>query len=322
MRSSAPSETDPNSAILSTRGSIPRSPLLLCSLLALCLTFGLLGTVHAQDSQPGSPGTPPIEWTIGPAVGDLGSVAQIDIPEGYKFAGKEGAKKVLELAHNPVSEGALGVLVPSQSTDEDFFYITFSFQNVGYVRDDEKTALDPDAILSWMRKGADVQSKLRQQKGWKPVQLIGWYKEPRYESRTRSLTWAIVSKSGDDPGPVVNYFARLLGRRGTVSVDLVVGQKAASHAVSEFDRLIAGFSYKEGEKYAQVRVGDKAAPYGLTALIVGGAGASPAGFGLPAKLWAAIAIGAVALIAIIGFLVATKRIFRAEENIESAIEPR
>jgi uncharacterized membrane-anchored protein len=322
VRNFIPGGTDLNSEILSTRAPIPHPSLLLCSLLAMCLTFGLLGTVHSEDSQPSSPGTPPIEWTGGPGVGDLGSVAQIDIPEGYKFAGKDGAKKVLELAHNPVSEGALGVIVPSQSTDEDFFYITFTFQKVGYVRDDEKTALNPDAILTWMRKGAEAQNKLRQQKRWKPVQLLGWYKQPHYDSRTHSLTWAIATKSEDDPGPVVNYFARLLGRQGTVSVDLVVGENSAPYAVSEFDRLIAGFSYKAGEQYAQFRAGDKVAPYGLTALVIGGVGISGAKFGLPAKLWIPTVIGAVALIAIIGFLVPVKRIFRREENIESAIEPR
>lgn len=302
MRSSNPGDMDLKSALVPTRVPTSRAPFLFSSLLAICLIFGHLGTAYAEGPGPASSATPSIDWTTGPAVGDLGSVAQISIPEGYRFAGKDGAKRVLELAHNPVSEGALGVLIPPQGADEDFFYMTFSFQGVGYVRDDQKNDLHPEAILSTMRAGAEERNKLGQQKGWKPVHLLGWYKEPHYDSHTHDLSWAILSNSEEEPDQLVNYFTRLLGRRGTVSVDLVTEEKSAPHVVPKFDSLIAGFSYKEGEKYAQFRAGDKIASYGLTALIAGGGGAFAAKSGLLPKAWWLIVVGVLALLGALFFV--------------------
>src|ERR1051326_6787630 len=39
---------------------------------------------------------PKINWQDGPTTANLGDIGEIKIPEGYRFAGKEGAQKLLQ----------------------------------------------------------------------------------------------------------------------------------------------------------------------------------------------------------------------------------
>jgi len=75
--------------------------------------LGLSSVSHAQDNTQESG----INWQAGPGTGQLGSVAQIRIPDGYRFAGREGVRRFLELTQNPVGGTELGVLVPPEQSD-------------------------------------------------------------------------------------------------------------------------------------------------------------------------------------------------------------
>ncbi len=60
-----------------------------------------------------------IDWQDGPTVGKLGSLAEIKVPEGYRFAGADGTRKFLELTQNPPSGNELGVLIPERKDPRD-----------------------------------------------------------------------------------------------------------------------------------------------------------------------------------------------------------
>ena len=59
---------------------------------------GVPGEVAAQDQGSG------IEWQEGPGA-QIGSVAQIQIPAGYGFAGRDGVRRFLEMTENTVWAG-------------------------------------------------------------------------------------------------------------------------------------------------------------------------------------------------------------------------
>ena len=61
--------------------------------------------------------------------------------------------------------------------------------------------------------------------------------------------------------------------------------------------ILTGFRFREGQRYAEWRSGDKVAQYGLGALVVGGGTAVAAKTGLLAKLWKPILAVIVAIIA-------------------------
>src|SRR5215470_1012362 len=108
---------------------------LFLTLLALALSV-----VAAAQEPPSQQPQPKINWQVGPTTGQLGDIAQLKIPAGYLFTGADGARKVLELTHNPSSGNELGAVVP-RGDDQSWFMI-FEFADSGYVKDDEKNNLD------------------------------------------------------------------------------------------------------------------------------------------------------------------------------------
>jgi uncharacterized membrane-anchored protein len=283
------------------------------ALLALFMASWVAGIAQEPQQPQQQPPRPKIDWQIGPAVGHLGGIAQINIPKGYQFTGKEGTQQLLLLTHNIPSGDELGAVV-SSSKDSDWFMI-FEFNDTGYVKDDEKDKLDADALLKSMREGTEAGNEERQKRGWRPLHVVGWDKAPYYDPLTHNLTWATRVK-GDNPKDEgsVNHSIRLLGRRGTVRVDLVAGPSEYAASIADFNTLISGFSYNQGSRYSDFTAGDKVAKYGLAALIAGGAGGVALKTGLLAKLWKLIV---VAFAAIAGFI---KKVFRSIFGKEEKIE--
>jgi uncharacterized membrane-anchored protein len=79
-----------------------------------------------------------------------------------------------------------------------------------------------------------------------------------------------------------------------MDADLVLGPAQISSAVPEFDSLLAGFEFSQGNRYAEWVKGDKVAAYGLTALVAGGVGAAAVKSGALGKLWKLLAVGVLA----------------------------
>jgi uncharacterized membrane-anchored protein len=275
--------------------------------VAAAFVFASAGTVSAQPA-----GRSDIQWQSGPITGDLGTVAQIEVPAGFRFAGQEGAKRFLELTENPTSGNEMGVLLP-EDPEKGRWFVVFEFNSIGYVKDDEKDKLDANAILTGIREGTEASNEERKRRGWGTMRIVGWHTAPFYDRRTNNLTWAI--NGATEEGGVVNYSVRLLGRSGVMNADLVLAPEDMDVSLPAFNSLIEGFTFKAGSRYAEFRQGDKVAAYGLTALVAGGAGAALAKSGLLSKMWKAI------VLAIAGLFAAIKKFFsggRAKEQPEPA----
>ena len=257
---------------------------------------GAAAVLSASVDVRGQEQTTDIRWQAGPGVGSLGDIAQITVPEGFRFTGQAGTRTFLELTQNPTNGSELGILLP-ESAEAGRWFVVFDFNSIGYVKDDEKDKLDADDMISSIREGTEAANEERQRRGWATMSIVGWRTPPFYDTRTNNLTWAITG-SGQD-GNVVNYSVRLLGRRGVMNVDLVLSPEEVDAVVPAFEKVLGGFTFKPGSRYAEFVQGDKVAAYGLTALVAGGAGAALAKSGLLGKLWKAIVLGVVALIAAI-----------------------
>src|SRR5215471_19890369 len=227
--------------------------LVILSLLMFALT--VVATAQEPQSHPQNQG-PKIDWQYGPTIGHLGDIAQLKISAGYRFTGKAGALRVMELTHNPSSGRELGVVIPAG--DDVKWFMTFEFEDSGYVKDDEKDSLDADAILKSIQEGTEAANEERRKRGWKPFHVTGWETKPYYDPLTHNLTWAIDGK-GDDPSSSgsINHSIRLLGRGGTMDVDLVVAPGDYAASMAQFNAVIGGFSYVQGQRYSDFRAGDK-----------------------------------------------------------------
>jgi uncharacterized membrane-anchored protein len=264
------------------------------------------GSAHeragAEEAQPVA-----VNWSKGPAHVDLGSdIAQMELPEGYAFAGPDDARTLLRSMGNRPTGSELGLLVPS-SEDQNWF-IVFSWQPVGFVKDDEKDKIDADAILKNIQEATEEGNTWRKENNLPALKVIGWAEPPRYDERTNNLVWATLAES-EGGGRSVNYNMRLLGRRGIVSATLVEDPELLAKSKPFAYAAMEKFSFKQGSRYSEWQQGDKVAEYGLTALVAAGAGATAAKlgfFGFLGKLFAkggkAIVAGVLALLAGLGKL--------------------
>lgn len=283
--------------------------------LAAIAAIFLAVSVSAQDEQ-----GPAINWVPGPTTAQLGDgLASIQVPEGYLFADKAETQKFMQMIGNPPSDQEIGLLTPAD--EEKTWFVVFEYNEVGYVKDDDKDEIDADAILDSIREGTEAANEERKEMGSDPVEIVGWFEKPHYDSKTHNLVWAIEGKSKQEG--VVNYDVRLLGRRGYVSATLVTDPQALSADLPHVQALLGGFSFNEGNRYAEWKSGDKVAEYGLAALVAGGAGAAAMKLGLFAQLgkllakgWKLVVVGFAALAA--GF----KKLFgRKQEETETPIAP-
>ena len=91
---------------------------------------------------------------------------------------------------------------------------------------------------------------------------------------------------------------KLLGRHGVMTVTLVAGPEELAGALPRTEAVLAGYRFRPGSTYAEYIPGkDKLAEFGLTALVVGGAGAALVQSGLLARFWKVIVAGVAALLA-------------------------
>lgn len=237
-----------------------------------------------------------LPWELGPTTGSLGEHAAIEVPEGYAFLDAEGAARFNEIAENPPTGVDEYIVAPTDLRWVAFF----SFNEVGYVKDDEK--LDPDDILSSIRDGTEAANVEREKRGWDTMQILGWSFKPQYDDQIHALEWAVLAQMSQGGGQFVNYNTRLLGRRGVMEVVLVADTQTLDNSIASFKDLVPGYEFSAGEKYAEFKAGDHVAEYGLAALITGGAAAVAAKKGWLAaigvflvKMWKLLLIGLLAV---------------------------
>jgi uncharacterized membrane-anchored protein len=281
-----------------TMHSSNRLALIMACSLALSAPLGQ--AADAVTEGPELPGGPNVKWTKGPARAPIGGVGAIDIPAGYIFTDGAGTRAMLEAMGNLTSGSELGFFAPTSFV----WFATFRFSEEGYVKDDEKDKLDADKLLQSIKAGTEAANKERKRRGWPTLHVTGWEQKPAYDPETHNLGWAIRAEAEGEP--VVNFNTRLLGRKGIMSVNLVVEPDKLQTTLPEFKGLLSGYDYNSGQRYAEYRAGDKVATYGLAALVVGGAAAGAAKLGLFAWLAAFLKKGwklvIVAVVAIGAFI--------------------
>ncbi len=239
-----------------------------------------------------------LPWVEGPTTGQVGANAAIQVPEGYAFLGPEGAREFNRLTENPPSGADEYVL----AKDDLSWVAFFSFDPVGYVKDDEK--LEAGDLLKSVTEGTEESNEERKRNGWDSIHVTGWAFQPQYDSGIKSLEWAFRLKGENSQGESINYNTRLLGRRGVMQVLLVTGPDKLQASVDDFKSKLPGFSFKGGDRYADFKSGDHVAEYGLAALVTGGAAAVAAKKGVFAaiglfllKIWKLLAVGVAAVVA-------------------------
>ena len=260
-------------------------------LLGCAVFLGLLAAPLLAAPQPSGEESSVIReikalgWQRGPVDGSMGGVATLKILEGQAFLDAPNSRRFLELTRNPPRDGRYTLSAPG-------WFAIFFFENSGYVKDDE--TLDPDALLKSLQESDKPDNDERKRLGMPTIVTAGWSVPPHYDPVTKRLEWGVQLRS-EDGHPLVNYSIRLLGRRGVMHAILVSAPDRLNHDVAEFKSALGGYTFVEGERYAEFRKGDRIAEYGLAALVLGGAAAVATKSGFLKAFGKLIVVGVVAL---------------------------
>lgn len=232
-----------------------------------------------------------LAWQNGPTEGSIGGVATIKVRDGQAFLDGPNTRRFLELNQNPPRDNHYTLA----GQDSGWFAI-FSFEDSGYVKDDEK--LDADALLKSLQESDKPSNEERARLGMSPLHTAGWSVPPHYDTSTKRLEWGLRLRT-DSGREVINYTVRILGRRGITHATLVSDAQSLDRNIATFKASLTGFDFAAGERYAEWRAGDRVAEYGLAALVLGGAAAVAVktGFGkaiFKFLIFGLIAIGAAA----------------------------
>lgn len=237
-----------------------------------------------------------LSWQAGPASVALGDKARIKFPAGFRFVGAQDAQRLLQMSGNRPGGDELGVLVNVTNK----WWVVFEFDDVGYVKDDEKNDLQAEKLLSAIRKGTDQGNEYRREQGLPEMKILGWHTPPTYNDQTKNLEWAILAESQGEK--FINHNVRVLGRKGVMVVTLVEDLAQLDATLPHFRERLAELTWSTGESYAEYKPGDRVAKFGLGALVVGGAAAAAAKLGLFGvvaaffkKIWKVVVLALVAL---------------------------
>lgn len=283
-------------------------PLYLGFLFGLGLSLCLSVTPVFATNPP-----PKVNWLAGPQVVKMGdNLATLNLPKDYLLANAEDTSKLMEYLGNPHDKQNIGLVIANDKNKD--WMVVFSYDPIGYVKDDESKSIDKNAILERIKKGTEEDNKERQAKGIPPLEVTGWTEEPFYEPRSHNLIWAIAATSNGKK--ILNYNTRKLGRSGVTSINLIVKPENIVQAKPELEKLIENYTYVEGKRYIDFIPGqDKVAEVGLIALIAGG-GVAAVKTGALTKilLFLVVALKKVWFLVFVGGAAAIKRLFRGKKD--------
>ena len=235
-----------------------------------------------------------LAWQKGPASDPIAAKATLKVPEGVAFIDEANSTKFLQMSGNIPHPG--NFIVESR----DGWWATFSFNPMGYVKDDEK--IDADDLLKTMKDNDGPGNEERRRLGIPELYTDGWTVPPHYDTVSKRLEWGLKIHSAQ--GVTVNYSIRILGRTGVMKAILVTSPETLDADVKSFKAVLNGFDFNSGERYAEFRAGDHVAEIGLGALVLGGAAAVAAKKGFftvilafLASAWKFIAVAFVGLMA-------------------------
>lgn len=188
------------------------------------------------------------------------------------FDGKESQTILEDLWGNPPDDTVLGMLFPAGiSPAVADWGAVITYEDSGYVSDDDAESTDYDALLSDMQESTRRNNAELSRQGYATVVLTGWAETPNYDAANHRLNWAKdLLFSSSDGEHTLNYDMRMLGRGGVLSVNFVGSADALDAIRAVAPQVLAIPEFNEGSRYTDYQKGDKTAGYGVAALITGG----------------------------------------------------
>jgi uncharacterized membrane-anchored protein len=201
----------------------------------------------------------------GPKLVDLGHNIEVDLPAGMLLLDRKEAQEMLRATGGQGDD----VLAIVGKVDADWM-VVIEYSDVGYVSDSDADKLDANELFQQYQEGTRQQNERRKALGVPELVLDGWSEMPAYKKVQHQLVWGL--KGHTTEGPVINFFTRLLGRHGYLSVNLIDKPESIEQSKIDAGAVLTGVRYQTGFRYTDHAEGDKSSGMGLRALVIGGTG--------------------------------------------------
>jgi uncharacterized membrane-anchored protein len=259
-----------------------------CTALAV-MSFGFASLAFAQEpeatpaAEAAEPQVPQLTYQTGEIVLP-NKVATLHLSDKYRYLDPQETSKLLVAWGNPPDADTQGAVIPADVdpfTDRGWAVIV-TYEEEGHIDDADAAELDYDDMLKDMKEGTESNNSAREEAGYGSVHLMGWAEKPHYDAAAKKLYWAKELKFEGSDQNSLNYDVRVLGREGVLSMNAISGIDQLEQVRSDMKPLIEVAEFNQGYRYAEYNKStDKAAAYGLGALIAGGVAAKT---GLLAKI--------------------------------------
>src|SRR5262245_14947419 len=247
--------------------------LVLSVVCAEAKTFGELFPGRTYPDQEAHKFVEGLDYRDGAIALGTGGV-KLNVPGGFYFLSAEHARRVIvEAWRNPpaTAEKVLGMIMPSDKTPlDDTWGAVITFDEDGYVSDEDAASIDYSALLKDMQQGTALASDQRVKQGFPSIRLVGWASPPFYDRMEHKLHWAKELAFGDSPQHPLNYDVRALGRKGVLKMNFVAGMDQFAEIKNVIPAVMAMPQFEAGSRYQDYVPGaDKVAAYGIGGLIAG-----------------------------------------------------
>ncbi len=220
--------------------------------------------------------------------------ATLTVPKGFRYLDKTQSNYVLtDLWGNPADSSIIGMLVPENRgvLEMNSWVFTISFDEMGYVKDDDADDIDYDDLLKEQQDELKKLNPERVKLGYEPVEFIGWASSPYYDKNKKILHWAKELKFGQDSIHTLNYNLRVLGRKGIFMLNAIASMHEMPEVKANIDDVIGSVKFKEGYRYSDfIPNVDNVAAWTIGGLVAGKILAKAGFFVLIAKFWKLIVI--------------------------------
>lgn len=176
----------------------------------------------------------------------------INTPEGFVFLDPDKARHLLvDYWNNPADKVSdlLGVLVKDNAQvymNVETAYVV-SYDNSGYVSDEDADKIDFDQLLADMRK--DLKEENNASPSQEQWDLIGWGWQPSYDKARKVISWSKHYRI-DGQYEVINYDVRVLGKEGFVVITAVGDPEAKNEMLADDKAIVGSVRYDNGYTYA------------------------------------------------------------------------
>lgn len=233
-----------------------------------------------------------LPWQSGTVTVADGAVS-LELGDALRYLPPEQTAAVLEDWGNGPGIQTHGMIKPADGYlyGPDSWAVILQYDQEGWIDDSEAASIDYDELLTTLRADNAEQNAARREAGLTPMTLQGWAEPPSYDGSGKRLYWAKAFTSDDGEG-TLNYDVRTLGRYGVLSMNAVADLNALDAIRGEMVSIRDVASFNDGHRYADYQPGvDRAAGYGIAALVAGGAGAAAMKGGLFKGLFAMLLAG-------------------------------